>query len=120
MPDPSPPNPSVEVRLNFASGTLYATPNAGNVRLVCGSTLTFVADFPFSVEFSTVTGSSPPPGSQNSCDTSGQSTVTVTVPDTSGLPSATAAPTFKYTIKGSGKAAGKVLDPIIIVDKKPH
>ena len=31
-------------------------------------------------------------------------------------------PSFKYTIKGrpEGEAAGKVLDPIIIVDKKPH
>jgi hypothetical protein len=105
------------VNLKLDGSTLYAVPNAGHVRRPDGSKIQFEADFPFSVEFTQLTGAPVPPevcGSGNS--------VIVTLPTVPSEPTNSEAPSYKYTIKGGpgGAAAGKVLDPIIIVDKKPR
>jgi hypothetical protein len=108
---------TVIVTLRVVDGTLYAVPNAGHVRGPCGSKIQFNAAFPFSVEFTQLTGA---PVAPEVCE-SGNSFI-VTLPTVPLEPTDSEAPSYKYTIKGGpgGAAAGKVLDPIIIVDKKPH
>ena len=118
MPDPNP-----TVRLKLDSGTLYATPNAGHLRVPGQSAVTITANFPFTVEVAALTGSSVVPSGGDSCSgPAGGQSFTLQLPAVSDTPSSPPAPSFKYTIKGrpEGEAAGKVLDPIIIVDKKPH
>jgi hypothetical protein len=119
MPDPTlPATEIVIVELKMDHGTLYAIPDAGHVRACDGDTLEFRADFPFKVEFTRLTGTSAPPED-------GQAAPTGNGPKHSlsrTLDAAVdgAAPAYKYTIKVGGGASGvKVLDPIIIVDKKP-
>ncbi|HEY1491327.1 MAG TPA: hypothetical protein VGF35_01765 [Steroidobacteraceae bacterium] len=120
MPDPS--TSATVVRLKLDTGTLYATPNGGHVRVLNKTDVTITANFPFTVEVAALTGNGAlPSGAGNSCPgPSGAQTVTLTMPDLSDTPTAPAAPSFKYTVKGrpEGEAAGKVLDPIIIVDKR--
>jgi hypothetical protein len=108
----------ITLRLN--AGTLYATPNAGHVRATEGTVLTWTANFPFTVEFAALTGNFNLSASAAPCSSvpSGHSyslTLPIVADDTDP-------PSYKYTIKGdaTGEAAGKVLDPIIIVDKRPH
>ena len=114
------PYPNRTVRLKLDTGTLYATPNAGHLRAPGLTVVTFTANFPFTVEFAPLTDTTTAPAGGDSCGSAGGQTFTLQlpdVPDGSDPP-----PSFKYTIKGrpEGEAAGKVLDPIIIVDKKPH
>ncbi|HEY2808838.1 MAG TPA: hypothetical protein VGI91_08590 [Steroidobacteraceae bacterium] len=120
MPDPS--TSATVVRLKLDAGTLYATPNGGHVRVLRNTEVTFTANFPFTVEVSALTGNGAlPSGAGASCPgPSGTQTVKLTMPDCSETPTSTPAPSFKYTVKGGpeGEAAGKVLDPIIIVDKR--
>ena len=96
-------------------GTLFIVPDAGHVRLPEGAPLTFTAKFPFRVEFAQLLGDPAPIADQVSRSGTGPGySVTVTLPACGASP-----PSYKYTIKGDGEAAGKVLDPIIIVDRKP-
>ncbi len=105
---------TIEVRLQ--SGTLFVIPDAGHVRQLAGTPLTITADFPFRVEFAQLTGEPAPLPDQVACGGAGPGySVTFNLPTGSGEP-----PSYKYSIKGDGDAAGKVLDPIIIVDRKPQ
>jgi hypothetical protein len=116
------PYENQNVHLKLDSGTLYATPNAGHVRAAADTVVTFTANFPFTVEVSALIGTGELPcGGDSSTGSAGGQSFTLQLPEVSDAPG-TQAPSFKYTIKGrpEGEAAGKVLDPIIIVDKKPH
>jgi hypothetical protein len=106
------------IYLKLDSGTLFATPNAGHVRARQGTAVALTAGFPFTVEISALTGSGPAPSVGDCCSTAGGYSVTVSLPTLPDVPDPPAAPSYKYTIKGDGEAAGKVLDPIIIVDRR--
>jgi hypothetical protein len=115
------PNSTQTVRLKLDCGTLYATPDAGHLRVAGGTAVTFTASFPFTVEVTALTGTPALPAGGDSCTgTAGGQAFTLQLPEVAESPSAPRAPAFKYTIRGraNGEAAGKVLDPIIIVDKK--
>jgi hypothetical protein len=111
------------VSLKVDDGTLYATPNGGQVRADNNTDVVLDAPFPFFVEITRLTGSHPlPEGGQASRNTDPKSAgysfpiLLRNVPD---VPTAPPAPSFKYTVRGAhGAAAGLVLDTIIIVDKK--
>ncbi len=116
-------DPNSTVRLKLDSGTLYATPNAGHLRVAGHTAVTFTANFPFTVEVTALTGTGVVPcGGDSSTGAAGGQSFILQLPDVSNEPGAPEAPSFKYSIKGrpEGEAAGKVLDPIIIVDKKPQ
>ena len=104
--------------MNLQSGTLFATPDAGHARRQAGTRFTITANFPFRVEFAQLTGSTPAPlPDQVACSGAGPGySVSVDLPD---VADGSEHPSYKYTIKGDGEAAGRVLDPIIIVDRKP-
>jgi hypothetical protein len=117
MPDPT---STTSVRLQLDSGTLFATPNGGHVRARQGSTVSITANFPFTVEVALLTGTSGLPSGGDSCaGAAGGQSFSLVLPALSDTPSSPPAPSFKYTIKGrpEGEAAGKLLDPIVIVDK---
>jgi len=115
MPDPTstPNGPLVELMLQ--AGTLFAVPDAGHVRVYDNQSITWTAEFPFTVEFTPLTSASPPVADQPACALGGKYSFTLNL---AALPPSATAPAYKYTIKGGGKAAGKVLDPIIIVDRR--
>ena len=118
MPDPNP-----TVRLKLDSGTLYATPNAGHLRVPGQSAVTITANFPFTVEVAALTGSSVVPSGGDSCaGPAGGQSFTLQLPAVSDTPSSPPPPPSSTPSRAGleGEAAGKVLDPIIIVDKKPH
>jgi hypothetical protein len=101
------------VTLHVNSRTLFATPNSGHVRAPGTSTLRWEADFPFSIDFAALTGGAAPAGGPaRSCDTAGFAFELMLADENSS---------YKYTIRGgaSGEASGLVLDPIIIIDKRP-
>ena len=100
------------INLHVNSRTLFATPNSGHARALGTSTLRWEAGFPFSIEFATLIGGvAPGGGPAPSCDSG--FAFELTLPDENS--------SYKYTIKGnaSGEASGLVLDPIIIIDKRP-
>ncbi|MBS0578397.1 MAG: hypothetical protein JSR36_03940 [Proteobacteria bacterium] len=100
------------ITLHVNDGTLFATPNSGHARARGASTVRWVASFPFDIEFAVLTGgAAPADGSAGACDPAGFA-FQLTLPDENS--------SYKYTIKGGagGEAAGLVLDPIIIIDKR--
>jgi hypothetical protein len=111
MPDP------VIVELNFAHGTLWATSDSGNLRAYHGTQVTWVADFPFRIESANLTGSKPGPNG-SAKPASGRFAFPFTLDAGGPVSASDVAPSYKYTIKGDGDASGKVLDPIIIVDRR--
>jgi hypothetical protein len=105
------------ITLHFDDGTLFATPNGGNARALEGTSIVWTADFAFTIEFATLTGGVSPPGAQSSgCSSSGGKNQ-VTLP--LAAPAGGDAPSFKYTVKAGAGADARVLDPIIIIDKRP-
>ena len=116
MPDPTQASSGPQfVELRYQAGTLFAVPNAGHVRVADDQSVTWSADFPFTVEFTALTSSSPALKDRPADTLEGQYSLTL---DLAAVPPNTVPPAYKYTVKGGGTAAGKVLDPIIIVDKK--
>ncbi len=115
------PYPNPTVHLELKAGTLYAIPNGGHLRVLGSTVVTITASFPFTVEVAPLTDTTTAPDGGDSCSgAGGGQTFPLHLPD---VPYGDdPPPSFKYTIKGrpEGEAAGKVLDPIIIVDKKPH
>jgi hypothetical protein len=111
--------PVTVVTLKVDDGTLYATPNAGQVRVDNNTNVVLNAAFPFSVEISRLTGSHPLPQSGPALPVANGYSFVVMLRNVLDTPAAPAAPSFKYTVTGrTGAAAGLVLDPIIIVDKR--
>jgi hypothetical protein len=101
--------PPVTLKVHFVDGTLFVTPNAGNGRFRQGSTIVFTPDdVEFTVQFAVLTG-----GSEVPTKLEGKA-LAFRLPTVADCEEA---PSYKYSIVGSGKAAGRVLDPIIIVDK---
>src|SRR5437764_1458335 len=108
------PSSVATITMHLSEGTLYATPNGGHARALEGTSVRWAANFPFRIEFSTLTGGAAP-SEGASCGGSGPGyEFVLTLP---AVADGEDAPAFKYTIHGDGEARGRVLDPIVIVDK---
>lgn len=99
-----------QISIHDEAGTLWATPNGGEIRANTGTRVTWTGNTPFTITFTQKGGTRQPLGPVRSRLVGGMQQADICL-----LADGALAPYYEYTVTTED---GLTLDPIIIVDKR--